>query len=393
MESLPDRWTPGFVEEHNAEASAVWAAFHAGAPVRPPVFLGTNARFFLLNEELNPRGRVSFEAYTTDAHVTLDFQLRAAAWRALRLAPYCDDPVGLPDRFTVKVDLQNFDEAAYFGAPVIFLDGQVPATEPILPGEHKHALFEAGLPDPLTGGWYQQAHRICAEMLDQIERKPAYLDRPIDMEPFGIYTCGPLTLAHQLRGTELFTDFYDDPDYVHRLLDFLVEGTIARIHTHRRFFGLEPISPDLFMAEDDVQLISPALLDEFLMPALGKLKAGLTSAGRIKIHICGDGTRHFRPLKEKLGVYEFDTGFPVDFGQLRHQLGPEVTIWGGPDVMTLKDGTPAQVADETTRILDSGVCAGGRFVLREGNNLAPYTPPANLSAMYEAARSWTGGNS
>lgn len=387
MEPVPDSKMPDFAE-HNAEAAAVWAAFHAGDPIRPPVFLGTNARFFLLNEELNPGGAVSFEAYTTDARVTLDFQLRAAVWRALQVAPFCDDPAGLPERFTVKVDLQNFDEAAYFGAPVVFLDQQVPATRPILQGQRKQALFEAGLPSPLTGGWYQQAHRLCAEMLERMERKPTYLDRPIEVEPFGIYTCGPLTLAHQLRGTELLTDFYDDPGYVHQLLDFLVEGTIARIHAHRRFFGLDPMSPDLFIAEDDVQLISPAILNEFVVPALKKLKAGLTSAEKIKVHICGDGTRHFRTLRDELGVSEFDTGFPVDFDKLRRELGPDVTIWGGPDVMLLKDGTPDQVAEETGRILNSGICESGRFVLREGNNLAPHTPRANLAAMYEAARAW-----
>jgi uroporphyrinogen-III decarboxylase len=142
------------------------------------------------------------------------------------------------------------------------------------------------------------------------------------------------------------------------------------------------------MAEDDVQLISPALLTEFVVPALKKLRAGLTCAEQIKLHICGDGTRHFRTLRDELGAYEFDTGFPIDFGKLRRELGPDVTIWGGPNVMILKDGSPDQVAQETTRILDSGICEGGRFVLREGNNLALHTPLANLSTMYEAAKSW-----
>jgi len=32
--------------------------------------------------------------------------------------------------------------------------------------------------------------------------------------------CGPFTLASHLRGTNLFMDMYDDPDYVHRLLRF-----------------------------------------------------------------------------------------------------------------------------------------------------------------------------
>jgi uroporphyrinogen-III decarboxylase len=38
------------------------------------------------------------------------------------------------------------------------------------------------------------------------------------------------------------------------------------------------------------------------------------------------------------------------------------------------------------RILQSGVLEGGRFLLREGNNLAPGTPLENTEAMYYAGR-------
>jgi uroporphyrinogen-III decarboxylase len=125
-----------------------------------------------------------------------------------------------------------------------------------------------------------------------------------------------------------------------------------------------------------------------VLPVHRKLKAGVTTAERIKIHLCGDATHHFKTLKEQLGVYHFETGFPVDFGRLRRELGPEVTIEGGPNVMLLKDGSPAAVGAETNRILDSSICEGGRFILREGNNVAPYTPEENLAAMYEAVRAW-----
>jgi len=52
----------------------------------------------------------------------------------------------------------------------------------------------------------------------------------------------------------------------------------------------------------------------------------------------------------------------------------------------LAAGTPEAVAAEARRILESGVMAGGRFVLREANDLAPQTPLANLQTMYAAAR-------
>lgn len=377
---------PLFIDEHNAEARAVWQAFHAGRPIRPPVFLGTNTQYFIFNNDLNPGEAVTFAAYSTNAATLLDFQLRAAVWRSEHVAPHCDDPMGLPDSFSVRVDLQNYDEAAYFGAPVLFLAHQVPNTQPILAGDRKNRLFEAGLPDPLTGGWYAQAHRLHAELHDLIARQPTYLDRPIRLEPFGLYTCGPLTIASQLRGSELFLDFYQQPDYVRQLLDFIVDATIVRIHAHRRFFGLPEISPDLFFADDALEMISPEMFNEFILPLYRKLKTGLTSAERIKIHLCGKATHHFKALRDELGVYHFETGFPIDFAQLRRELGPDVTIEGGPNVMLLKDGSPEQVQAETNRILDSGICEGGRFILREGNNVAPYTPEANLAAMYAAAR-------
>ena len=95
-----------------------------------------------------------------------------------------------------------------------------------------------------------------------------------------------------------------------------------------------------------------------------------------------------RLLRDELGAYEFETGYPVDFGWLRRELGPEVLIHGGPSAIMLRQASPAEIRTETKRILDSGICDGGRFVLREGNNLAPGTPLANLAAMYETARAW-----
>jgi hypothetical protein len=380
---------PGEIKAHNQEARAVWDAFHAGHPIRPPVHIGTTTQFFIFNDDLNPGEAVTFEAYSTDARTMLDFQLRSQAWRGEVITPYCDDPIGPPGEFVVRVDLQNFGEAAYFGAPVVFLPHQVPDTLPIWNGDRKNAFLDEGLPDPLTGGCYASAHRLCDEIAENLYKEPVYLDRPVRMDPFGVWSDGPLTLAVALRGVEIFTDFYNDPAYVHALLGYLVEGTIQRILAHYQFFDLPVPAPEMFFGDDAIQMISPAMLKEFVLPAYRKLKAGITTAERIKVHLCGDATRHFKTLRDELGVYEFETGFPVDFGWLRQELGPDVLIHGGPNIMLLRDGAPEEVRVETRRILHSGVCQGGRFVLREGNNLAPHTPFANLEAMYTEARQFS----
>jgi len=373
-------------QEHNEEAQQVWDAFNTGLPIRPPVHLGTMMQYFLFNDDLNPGERVSFEAYSTDAETMLTFQLRSQVWRGEKIAPYCDDQIGVPEAFEVKVDLQNFDEAAYFGAPIVFMPHQVPDTEPIYEGDRKWAFLDYGLPDPLRGGWYEKAHQLFEQMCALLEATPSYLDRPIRMGPFGIWTGGILTLAIALRGQALLMDIYEDPDYVRAFFSYLVEGTIQRIRAHLAFFGLAVPAEEMFFADDAIQMISTGMLKEFLIPEYKRLKVALTSADQVKVHLCGDATRHFKILKENLGVNEFETGFPVDFGWLRRELGPDVLIHGGPSVVLLRDGTPDEVQAETHRILHSGICDGGRFVLREGNNLAPGTPFENLAAMYEEAR-------
>ena len=87
-----------------------------------------------------------------------------------------------------------------------------------------------------------------------------------------------------------------------------------------------------------------------------------------------------------MNIHSFDTGFPVDFASLRAEVGPDVEIKGGPSIMALKNGTPESITQEVKRICESGIMEGKRFVLREGNNLAPCTPIENAAAMYEAGK-------
>jgi uroporphyrinogen-III decarboxylase len=89
-------------------------------------------------------------------------------------------------------------------------------------------------------------------------------------------------------------------------------------------------------------------------------------------------------LSKKLGIVSFDTGFPINHGELRKQLGPDVEVSGGPEVSLLHAGTPEACFKKAKEILESGIKEGGKFILQEGNNLPPCCPPENLAAVYEA---------
>jgi hypothetical protein len=376
---------------HNEEAQAVWAAYRAGRPLRVPVTLCADTRFFILDDEFNPGGQISFQEYSEDPLVMMDFQLRMAEWRAQHIAPLCDDLAGLPEKFAVTVDMQRYKDAGFFGATVEYRAGQVPDTRPILAGKNKNWLFDRGLPDPLTGGIFAKAHHFYEAMVKRLQAGFTYRGRPVEFDPFHSLSSllgqdGPLTVATSLRGAELYSDFYTDPVYVHQLLDFITEASIARIRAQRRFFGLPEKAETWEYADDAVQMLSSEMVREFVVPVHRKLKQALTAASRISIHLCGDATRHFKLFRDELGVYSFDTGFPINFTWLRKELGTEVEIVGGPRSTLLHDGTPEQVAAEARRILDSGIREGGRFILREANDLIPCTPLDNLAAMYQTAR-------
>ena len=148
--------------------------------------------------------------------------------------------------------------------------------------------------------------------------------------------------------------------------------------------GLQVSRLGVGLADDSVQLISTRLYREMVMPHHRHYLDTLLPDKPRGIHLCGDATRHFRTLRDELNIQSFDTGFPVDFAWLRRELGPDVEILGGPPVALLLHGAPQTVYDTTKEILLSGIKVGGRFILREGNNLPPCVPEENLEAMYRA---------
>jgi uroporphyrinogen-III decarboxylase len=205
----------------------------------------------------------------------------------------------------------------------------------------------------------------------------------------GMSTDGPLTVACNVRGASQFLlDLVMQPELATELLHYITDATVMRIKTYRKRLGQPEKSPSFGFADDSIQLISTDLYEEMVLPHHKKLVSELSGGEPGGIHLCGDSTRHFRLIRDELNVMSFDTGYPVDFGALRETLGPDVEIQGGPSVPFLQAATADETAQETKRILQSGIMRGGRFILREGNNLAPDIPDENLWAMYETVREY-----
>ncbi len=374
---------------HNAEQAAVWEAFHAGRPTRVPMVLGVNVRYTMWRPEANPRG-IEFERYMLDPDVMFERQLEHAYWTNHHLIS--DREMGVPaDGWHVCVDFQNTYEAAWLGCEVVFRPGEVPDTVPRCKDEaRKWDVFDGGTPDPVHDhGWMARAFEYLEHMRERADGY-AFHGKPVHVDGVpGGGTDGPLTVACNVRGaTELFTDMLTDPDYFHRLMDFITDSIIVRIKAHREHFGHEVESKAWGYADDSVQLLSLAQYKEYVLPYHRRLIDAFGPEGPNSIHLCGSVSHLLPFLRDALNITTFDTGFPIDLGEMRRALGPGVLLHGGPDVVFLSRATTEQVRELTRSILQSGVMEGGRFILREGNNLPPQVSPENVGAMYEACKAY-----
>ena len=109
-------------------------------------------------------------------------------------------------------------------------------------------------------------------------------------------TQGPFDIAHLIRGDEIFIDFYEDPEFIHRLMELSTQAYIKVSLLMKEIIG-EPYASgyhtSLYMAkggvrmcEDTTTLLSPKIVEEFVIPYIVK---ALKPFGGGWIHFCGRG--------------------------------------------------------------------------------------------------------
>ncbi|MGQ9731884.1 MAG: uroporphyrinogen decarboxylase family protein [Candidatus Zipacnadales bacterium] len=108
-------------------------------------------------------------------------------------------------------------------------------------------------------------------------------------------TQSPFDIAHQTRGHELFTDLYDDPPFVHHLMELTTHVYIEASRRFKETIGEEltqgHYSGNLYMegagvrlCDDSGVLLSPAALEEFVFPYHQR---ALAAFGGGWVHWCG----------------------------------------------------------------------------------------------------------
>ena len=134
-------------------------------------------------------------------------------------------------------------------------------------------------------------------------------------------TQGPFDLAHLIRGNEIFTDIYDDPDFVHHLMELSTYVYIEASKYLKRVVD-EPLnagyhSNSLYMGncgvrccEDTTTLLSPDLVKEFVAPYI---KKALSPFGGGWLHFCGKGNHLLDIFLEIPEVKGINFGNPENY--------------------------------------------------------------------------------
>jgi uroporphyrinogen-III decarboxylase len=200
-------------------------------------------------------------------------------------------------------------------------------------------------------------------------------------------TDGLLNAAYHLYGAELFADFYNAPQRVHRLLE-MIAGLIVDVGDYvRQRTGscsiavnrmVERINPRLFLhANCSVSMISPRSYREVQLPIERQMAQRIQPFG---IHHCGDNLQRYARAYAELPLAFVDVGWGSDIAACRKALpGSFFNLRLSP--VRMLTCTPQEIAADTESLLLAagplelaGVCC---------INMDYGTPDDNIFAMYE----------
>jgi MtaA/CmuA family methyltransferase len=297
-----------------------------------------------------------YRDYCADYRVLVEGQLRTAEQFGLDYVNTMSDPAR---------------EAADCGATVEFFDNQpVALVEDQALLADKTRLARLKIPDPLGGG----------RMHNGIQALALYKQKVGGQLLIEGWIEGPCAEAADLRGINtLMLDFYDDPDFVRDLFDFVLEMEV-RFAQAQVAAGAESIG----IGDAAASLVGPEIYEEFVWPYEKKMVDAIHATGaKARLHICGNIRRILGGIG-RLGCDIVDVDSLVTMSECREKMGAHQVLLGNLNPVTVvRNGTPADV---TQAVAECHRQAGARFIVGAGCEIPRDTPPENLRALARYAQ-------
>ncbi len=297
-----------------------------------------------------------YRDYCTDYRVLVDGQLRTAEKFGFDYVNTMSDPAREAADCGAVVE--------YFAnQPVAILEEQALLTD-------KTKLLGLKIPDPLGGGRMHNGIKALALFKEKLHGEKL-IEGWIE---------GPCAEAADLRGiNNLMLDFFDDPQFVRDLFEFVLETELrfARVQVAA---GADSIG----IGDAAASLVGPQIYNEFIWPYEKRMVDGIHALGaKVRLHICGN-TRAILEGIGKLGCDIVDLDSLAPLSQGRTKMGVNQVLLGNINPVTvMRDGNAESV---TQAVAECHRQAGARYIVGAGCEIPRDTPPDNLRTLADYAR-------
>lgn len=220
-------------------------------------------------------------------------------------------------------------------------------------------------------------------MSDRLEAIRALRSQVGGAVPIMGWVEGGLAEAADLRGvSQIFSDLYEQPEWVAELVDFCTELAIAFARAQ-----VEAGADIIGLGDAVCSQISPPMYREFALPAEQRIFAAVAEMGAVaRLHICGNTSRHL-PDMLLSGAQIVDLDWMVDLEAAARQSAGKVALCGNFDpVAVMLRGDPAAVR---SAVIDCLAKSGARSFSAAGCEIPDGTRPENLLAQHEALCTWS----
>lgn len=375
-----------WVEKHNREVREVWDAFKADRPIRVPLtFTGARTQYLVENG-------IDYRTYYEDPDEMFRLQLE---WqRRERELPLADVILGEPpDAWTVSVDFHPVASASSFGCPVIFRRDAVPAHESLCLSREECRRLP--LPDRLTSGLLPQ-HRRFSDHFDRLcDSGITFLGRPVKRgKPTLPSTGGGIfSTALDIRGPEIMSDMYEDPEFVHRFLEQIAEWQIDLHRTWHRLdrieYGMDrPGGATIDLTDHGIDMLSPEMYEQFLATLILKTADRYRQSPGTFLHHCGRGSHLFRLIQKRFGLTTLHAiTWPLnDVARIRRDVGHDV--WMVAVIAdTILRTTPDAIRQAVRDFFTADVKGKGRLSLWAPGEVSEI-PVENYRTLFAAVREY-----
>lgn len=239
-------------------------------------------------------------------------------------------------------------ELSYFGADLQFFPNREAWIKgPVINSEED--LARMTLPDFYKSGLMPRIHRFYEEISELLAGRLPVM--------FPTWNRGPFCIAAHLRGMEnILVDMLINPDFVHRLMRFIVDTEKAWVTERAKFLNQPIAKGKIYDDEIDSPTLRPKLYDEFILPyeiELAEFYGGLNYW-----HSCGNTTPFYGSISMLPGLDMFHVGPWSDVKKADETFGPDVAL----DVCLNPQADVLEAGEEQMRQKVASVISAARGV-------------------------------